>query len=391
VRLFSPWSYVIDKAARRLLETTGWTAPDTDAYPTGADVVRQYLEPLAAHPGIKPALRLRTRVVGVTRFGTDKLKTAGRAGLPFELVVDSPDGQVRILARAVIDASGTWQSPNPLGTGGLPAVGEVAAADLITYRIPDATGAERDAYAGKTTLVVGAGHSAFNTILDLARLATEVENTRVLWAVRREAPEGLFSGGAKDVLSQRAVLGRRVGQLVEAGEVRLVTGFRATDVVRAGGRVVVSGIDPDGVPVSLEPVDRVVVNTGFRPDLAMTSELRVELDSVVEAPVKLAPLIDPNVHTCGTVRPHGTAELAHPEPGFYAVGMKSYGRAPTFLLLTGYEQVRSVVAELMGDHDGAASVELQLPETVAGVDADARRVAGHREGPGVPRRDVVSA
>jgi hypothetical protein len=110
-------------------------------------------------------------------------------------------------------------------------------------------------------------------------------------------------------------------------------------------------------------VDEVVAATGFRPDLDLTRELRLDLDPVTEAPVRLAPLIDPNVHSCGTVPPHGEAELAHPEPGFYAVGMKSYGRAPTFLMLTGYEQVRSVAAFLAGDVEAARRIELVLPET----------------------------
>ncbi len=115
----------------------------------------------------------------------------------------------------------------------------------------------------------------------------------------------------------------------------------------------------------------VVVNaTGFRPDLAPLREIRTDLDAVVEAPRLLAPLIDPNVHSCGTVEPHGFRELTHPEHGFFLVGMKSYGRAPTFLLATGYEQVRSIVAWLAGDMASASRVELTLPATgVCSTDA----------------------
>ena len=103
--------------------------------------------------------------------------------------------------------------------------------------------------------------------------------------------------------------------------------------------------------------------TGFRPDLAWLSEVRLDLDPVLSAPTKLAPLIDPNVHSCGTVYPHGAAELAQPEQGLYLAGMKSYGRAPSFLALTGFEQTRSIVAAIAGDHDAAARVELVLPES----------------------------
>ena len=95
----------------------------------------------------------------------------------------------------------------------------------------------------------------------------------------------------------------------------------------------------------------------------MTRELRLELDPWLEAVKALAPLIDPNVHSCGSVPPHGHRETSHPEPGFYTIGVKSYGRAHTFLLLTGYEQARSVVAAIAGDMEAADNVQLVLPET----------------------------
>jgi hypothetical protein len=110
-------------------------------------------------------------------------------------------------------------------------------------------------------------------------------------------------------------------------------------------------------------VDELVVATGFRPDLSMLSEIRLRLDPAIEAPAALAPLIDPNEHSCGTVRPHGARELQQDDPGFYLAGIKSYGRAPTFLMLTGYEQVRSIAADIAGDTEAAERVELELPET----------------------------
>jgi hypothetical protein len=141
--------------------------------------------------------------------------------------------------------------------------------------------------------------------------------------------------------------------------VQLVTGFRATRVTRAGAAMMVEG---DG-HAAIGPVDRIIVATGFRPDLSLARELRLKLDPWLEAPEQLAPLIDPNAHSCGTVYPHGAVELSHPEKDFYVVGMKSYGRAPTFLMLTGYEQVRSIACALTGDDAGARNVELVLPET----------------------------
>jgi hypothetical protein len=133
-------------------------------------------------------------------------------------------------------------------------------------------------------------------------------------------------------------------------------------VKTVGDQVVLEGETADGVREA-GPVDRIVVTTGQRPDLNLTRELRLDLDPWLESSKALGPLIDPNLHSCGSVPPHGHRELAHPEPGFYTVGIKSYGRAPTFLMLTGYEQVRSVVAAIAGDVAEADDIHLVLPET----------------------------
>jgi thioredoxin reductase len=360
VRLFSPWKYLVDPAARQMLQAAGWAEPDGDALPTGGELVARYLEPLAALPAIAPYLRTGRRVVAVSRRGYDKVKTTGREQAPFELVVRTAEGRTeRVLARAVIDASGTYESPNPIGASGLAVEGEAELADRVHYGIPDVQGRGRARYAGRRTLVVGSGHSAFNALLDLATLAREVPGTQVVWAIRRTEPGLLFGGEEKDRLPARGSLGTRLRNLLDAGEVKLVSGFRTTRLAHTERGILVEG---EGEAV-IGPVDELVVATGFRPDLQMLRELRTGLDPWLEAPVALAPLIDPNVHSCGTVYPHGFAELSHPERDFYVVGMKSYGRAPTFLLLTGYEQVRSVAAALAGDLEAARSVELVLPET----------------------------
>jgi len=360
VRLFSPWKYLVDAASRARLEARGWVMPDGEELPTGRELVERYLEPLAAIPDLASTIRLGHRVTAVTRHGFDKVKSAGRDEAPFEVVVERQDGRrERILARAVVDASGTWASPNPLGASGLPLAGEAAASARISYRIPDALGADRARYAGKRTLVVGSGHSAFNALLDLARLAVDAPGTEVTWAVRRPEVGLMYGGGSRDALGARGRLGERLQALVEDRFVTLVLGFRAARIASDAGGVTIE--DENGR--ALGPFDELVVTTGFRPDLGPTRELRLALDAWLESPVQLAPLIDPNVHSCGTVYPHGAAELAHPEKDFYVVGMKSYGRAPTFLLLTGYEQVRSVVAKLAGDEQAAREVRLVLPET----------------------------
>ncbi|MFI5487920.1 FAD-dependent oxidoreductase [Micromonospora echinaurantiaca] len=359
VRVFSPWRYNLDTAARRLLDAAGWVAPDLDALPTGAELAADYLQPLAELPQLKPHLRYGARVVAISRLGLDRLRTAGREQTPF--LVRLADGE-ELLARAVIDASGTWGTPNVLGASGLPARGEAEAAPYLDHALPDVLGADRDRFAGRHTLVVGAGHSAANTLLSLAELAVGAPGTEVTWAIRSASPARTYGGGDADALPARGALGSRLREHVEAGRIRLLTGFSVHALDPADGRVAVVVRAADGGTESIV-VDRIVAATGFRPDHSIAGELRLDLDPVLGATRALAPLIDPNEHSCGTVPPHGVDELAHPEPGYYAVGMKSYGRAPTFLMATGYEQVRSVVAALAGDWAAARDVRLELPET----------------------------
>jgi thioredoxin reductase len=355
VSLFSPWRYNIDSAARRLLDAAGWVAPDEEALPTGGQLVEQYLQPLAKLPAIAAHLRFGARVVAMSRAGVDRVRTAGRVDLPF--VVRLADG-TELSASAVIDASGTWRSPNPLGVNGLPAHGEPEAADLINHALPDVLGADRDTHAGAHTIVVGSGHSAANTLLDLARLAEEAPGTRITWAVRGGSAQRAFGGEDADELPARGALGSGLRALVDTGKITLVTGFGVHTVRRAGTGVEL--VSADGRTIA---GDRVVSATGFRPDHSFATELRLDLDPILGCTRTLADLIDPNEHSCGSVAPHGYRELGQPEPNYYAVGMKSYGRAPTFLMATGYEQVRSIVAALVGDFDAADDVQLDLPET----------------------------
>ena len=362
VKLFSAWGEVVDPAAEKLLAPTGWTRPDPAACPSGGDWAEQYLQPLADVLGDK--VRTGARVTGVSRAGRDRIVDADRDTQPFVVHVAYADGrEERLFARAVIDASGTWTTPGPAGGSGLPALGERAAADRITYRVPDLTDpAVRPRYAGKRTAVIGSGASAFTALAYLADLAKadDGSGTKAVWILRRGISGGTFGGGSADQLPARGALGLAAKAAVDDGYADAVTGFRTEAIERDGdGRLVLVGEDGR----RLEPVDEVVVLTGFRPDLSFLSEIRLGLDERLEAPVELAPLIDPNQHSCGTVYPHGHRELSHPEPGIYLVGMKSYGRAPTFLAMTGYEQVRSVVAAIAGDLDSADRVELTLPET----------------------------
>ncbi|MFE5819063.1 NAD(P)-binding domain-containing protein [Streptomyces sp. NPDC056479] len=359
VRLFSPWAELTDPAAEKLLAPTGWVRPDGAAYPTGGDWAEQYLQPLADLLGDR--VRYGVTVTGVARASRDRIVDAGREEQPFTLHVRTADGsEERISARAVIDASGTWSTSSPMGADGMPALGERAAADRISHRVPDLKDPSvRARYAGKRTAVVGSGASAFTALAYLADLAKEQDGTHAVWILRRGISTNTYGGGEADQLPARGALGLRAKAAVDAGHASAVTGFRTEAVEQDGDRLIL--IAEDGR--RLDPVDEIIVLTGFRPDLSFLSEVRLGLDDRLQAPTALAPLIDPNVHSCGTVYPHGVNELSHPEQGIFMVGMKSYGRAPTFLAMTGYEQVRSITAALAGDHEAAERVELTLPET----------------------------
>jgi hypothetical protein len=258
--------------------------------------------------------------------------------------------------------------------------------------MPDVLGAMRARYAGKTVAVTGAGHSAIGTLIDLARLADEAPGTQAIWLLRGEDPAKSFGGGANDKLEARGALGSAFAVLVASGKIAVHSGFRIGHLSEIDGRLRIATRAASCARAVI--ADELVVSTGFRPALDFLRELRLSLDPALECPPELAPLIDPNLHSCGTVRPHGARELAQPEPGFYFAGMKSYGRAPTFLMLTGYEQVRSIVAEIAGDHEAARKVELVLPETGVcggpGPLAAARSVAsGCCGGPPAPEVKAV--
>jgi pyridine nucleotide-disulfide oxidoreductase len=358
VTIFSPWRFNIDQAARRLLQPTGWNIADLDRDPKGRELIDRYLAPLAAHSAIAPYVRYGARVIAVTRQGMDRVPSKDRERRPFEIIIVSSDGAQRVLARAVIDASGTWRHPNPAGASGIAAIGERQSASRIRSGIPDVLGGERARYAGKRVMVIGSGHSAMDAILALTKLRRQIPATAVTWAMRSTPTAKTFGGGAADQLANRGALGERAKAAVDNGAVSVLAPFR----VRAFA-LFENAIDVTGEEGRTAAVDEVVVATGFRPDFSALSEIRLDLHPWLECPRALGPLIDPNEHSCGDVPPHGVKELAQPEAEFFIVGAKSYGRAPTFLMATGYEQVRSVAAALAGDWTAALETRLVLPQT----------------------------
>ena len=407
VRMFSPWRTLVDPVAGAALEARGWSPPDPDGVPTGAELVEAYLDPLAALPGVRDVLRTGRRVAHVGRSGLDKLNGLAREAAPFELVVErgggraSPTGKgselwdggshgaagrlaERHLAKAVIDASGTFHRPNPLGDKGLSAEGEEELADRIVYGIPDPR--HSDGFAGRRTAVVGNGDTALNALLALAELVREDPETRITWVVRGEPVDDRSETVPTDALPERTRLRRRAHALLHEGVVELVKGFAVRTLREEdGGAVLERDEDLGGAnhpqgSAALGPFHRVVAATGSRPDLEMLRELWLDLDPRLECPARLAPLVDTELHSCETVEPHGYHELRQPEPGFFLLGLKSYGRAPGFLLTTGYEQVRSVVSALVGDMEGA-KVDPGSVRTGGACSAPAAQVPAEVDGP----------
>jgi len=363
VRVFSPWRYNIDKAAKDLLLSAGWRSPEEDGLPTGRELYDNYFNPLANLSLLKPFIYTQTRVVAIGRKNMDKMKSWGREDLPFVLQVHQKNEGVRFYeVKAVIDASGTWNSPNPIGSGGVFAAGELEYSHKITYGIPDVSGAFKEKFKNKSIAVVGGGHSAVNTIIELDKLKNEFPDTMIHWILRKGNIRDVYGGQEKDALEARGALGIKIEQLVNDDRVDVYTPFQVQEIREQEGKLVLIGHQQDEL-MALPGIDEIISNTGSRPDFSFLREIRLSVDASLESSSAIAELIDPNIHSCGTVRPHGEKELRHDEAGFYIVGSKSYGRAPTFLMATGYEQVRSVVAAIAGDMEAARKVELDLPET----------------------------
>ena len=362
ISVFSPWRYNIDKAARQLLKETDWQAPDEEGLPTGAALYNQYLKPLAELPAIRKRLHLDSKVIAVGRKNMDKMKTQGREALPYLVQVLQGDQIEQYEARAVIDASGTWDNPNPIGSGGSYAVGEVENSKQIFYGIPDILNLHAQRYKNKSVLVVGSGHSSINAILELDRLKEQYPSTEIHWVLRKKNVSEVYGGQENDALQARGALGIKIEQLINEDRINVYTPFQIQQIANLDDKLAIIGIQ-DGSKFALPLIDEIISNTGSRPDFSFLREIRLHIDPALESAADLAELIDPNIHSCGTVRPHGEKELRHPDKDFYIVGSKSYGRAPTFLMATGYEQVRSIVAAIDGDMEAARNVELDLPET----------------------------
>ena len=362
VKVFSPWKYNIDKVAESFLVEAGVAIPNKEFVSTGKQIVTEYLQPLAQLDGIRENIHLNSNVIAIGKKGLDKMKTVDRDNRPFTIQVNENDKFRIYEAKAVIDATGTWKNPNPVGSGGVFAIGELENSTYFNYGMPDIAGADIEKYANKTVLIVGGGHSAIGSVLALDDIRKKHPDTKIHWLLRKENISDVYGGQEADALESRGALGIRIEKLVNSGAVEIHTPVHIHEIENKGGKLTIIGTK-NSETLLVEGIDAVVSSTGSRPDFGFLREVRFDADAALESVAQLAELIDPNIHSCGTVRPHGEAELRQKEKGFYIVGMKSYGRAPTFLMATGYEQIRSIVAYINGDFEGAKKVELDLPET----------------------------
>ena len=325
-------------------------------------------------PRSRDHIRTSSRVTAISRAGFDKTEDQGpRAARRSRSATRTARGRRSCSADAVIDTSGTWFSPNPAGANGLPAIGEDERAE--PHRLRHA----RRARQRSRPLCRQDGRRARR------RPFGDRHADRSRAARSDEAPATEVALAAARRRSRKGVRRRRQRQARGARRAWARPSPRSWPPARSGSRPNsgVSHIAPDGARLRVGAgtaccgrVRSSSTSWSWRPasgpQFDFLRELRLRLDPAVESPVALAPLIDPNEHSCGTVRPHGARELAQPEPGFYFAGMKRYGRAPTFLMLTGYEQVRSIVAEHRRRREGRATRR-------AGAAGD-RRVYARRRG-----------
>ncbi len=350
VRLFTAWDLNVSPRMGRFLERSGHDLPPADEYPTGHELVSEVLEPLSRLPEISPHMRLGTRVLSVAREGLlkhEEIASERRGSLPFRLLVQPGDGPERIEhADIVIDCTGTYGVPNALGDGGIAAPGERAAEDRITRTIPNVAG-EPESWVGRTTLLVGAGHSAQTVVHALAELASTDDATRVIWALRRDEPHWDIQDD--DPLPERSRLARSARDLA-AG---------SSSAIEALHGVVVDALQPrsdrievrlrrSGGSIETREVDRIVAMTGYVADDRLYRQLQVHECYASSAPMKLSAVLlaASGGSDCLAQTGLGAETLVNPEPGFFILGSKSYGRNNTFLMRVGWEQVEELFGML---------------------------------------------
>ncbi|MDA8017547.1 MAG: NAD(P)-binding protein [Thermoanaerobaculia bacterium] len=352
VRLFTPWSMNASPRMRSALSAVGLQVPGSgDEYPTGDELVAKLLEPLADLPQIRGSLRLGARVTAIGRRGLlkhDEIGTGARAGRPFRLLMTGSGGRESVAsADVVLDCTGNPQ-PNSLGDGGIPAPGEGRLGQRVSREVPNM---DRDAavFAGRTTLLVGAGHSAQTALRDLLALAGEHPGTRVVWVLRGDGPQS----EEDDPLPERRTLtdlARGIADetrsdVVDVRRRRLVDALSEADSASAGGRVGVTlrGTDDDSTESLV--VDHILSLTGSVGNHLLYRQLQVHECYATSGPMKLAAALLASSGASGDCLSQtslGPETLRSPEPGFFILGSKSYGRRGDYLLRVGWQQVDEI-------------------------------------------------
>jgi len=362
VQMFTPWRMNLGPVSCAHLERSGWTRPDENACPTGVEYAERYLQPLALLPELNGRVHAHAQVVHIGRrdlLKADSPANGARREHPFRLLVRDPGGRESFLhAYSAIDASGIYGQPNWAGDGGIPARSELYLAPQLSYHVEDVLGLARERHAGKRVMVIGAGASAATTVASLARLAGEVPGTLVVWATRAPA-EALYPASADDPLAERRALYAQARGLARGDDPAVthvgtarVEGFEFNSATHRYRVTLMIGEQP-----RVEEVERIIVNTGFGPDDSLYRELQVHECYASRGPMKLSTaLLGAGATDCLTTPAFGADVLANPEPGFYILGNKSYGRNPNFLLETGFKQVEDVVAAVAREQQaGVAS------------------------------------
>jgi len=352
VHLFTPWSLNVSPRMARHLKAAGVDVPDDDGCPTGHELCDRLIDPVAGLAEVAPAMRLGSRVLSVGRRGLlkhEEIATAERGARPFRLLVSDADGEERVVdADVVLDCTGTYSHPNTTGDGGIPAVGEGRLDAKIRRTLPDVSTDEAE-WAGRTVLVVGSGHSAQTAAGDLAALARRQPETKIVWAVR--ATEPTWGAVDDDPLPERAALVERSRALAGGNEptVRLETGVVVEALAERDGRVAVTLRNGSTSEVV---VDKVLSLTGAVGDNSIYRQLQVHECYATAAPINLsAALLGAAGGDCLQQESHGVDVLRNPEPNFFILGAKSYGRVNQFLMRVGWEQVGEVFSALAAPVD----------------------------------------
>lgn len=366
VKLFSPFELNHSPLGKAILADHDVPLPDGGAYLTGREYKNRYLDPLLVHSSLKNHIFEDCEVVAVSRRGIlkgDHIGDGERQKFAFTILTRSSDGsEARYDSDYVIDASGSYGNHNWLGDGGIPALGEIANAHRIQYGLPDVANARRAQYVGKTTLVIGGGHSAATSIVGLKRLIEEDPETRVIWITRNDNPLPL-QPISNDVLAERERITSEANDIVNNPNVRWMQGASIA-AIRFDDAAQTFSVDIESQEgEGMLAVDNIIANVGFSPDNSIYRELQVHECYASRGPMKLAAalLSESSSADCLAQTSKGPGVLKNPEPDFYIIGMKSYGKNSNFLLKIGYEQIRDVFQLISEDE----SLDLyQHPKTI---------------------------